>query len=249
MNAFTAEPKPNQPGSISRHCAQENTQGIARKILDRLRLLARGGPRADVERRDLGDDGRGPEILHEALGLVDEAAIGLVGGWSDSASIVLEIGGIGRGDLLLQQARLQRRRDQRLEVAAADLAVRIFARDDLALFGDADLPLHGAAGLGEDRVVARAAAAPDRAAAAVEQADAHAVVAEHLDQADLGLVELPARGDEAAVLVGIGIAEHHLLLAAERVDEAAIFRQRRAAGPSRRRRRAGRRWSRTAGPC
>src|SRR5579862_6305910 len=29
--AFTAEPKPNQPGSIRRHCAQENTHGIARK--------------------------------------------------------------------------------------------------------------------------------------------------------------------------------------------------------------------------
>ncbi len=57
----------------------------------------------------------------------------------------------------------------------------------------------------------------------MEQANAHAVPLEHLDQADLGLVELPARGDEAAVLVGIGIAEHHLLLAAEIVDEAAVF--------------------------
>src|SRR5579863_10256858 len=27
----TAEPKPYQPGSIRRHCAHENTQGIARK--------------------------------------------------------------------------------------------------------------------------------------------------------------------------------------------------------------------------
>src|SRR6516225_2705757 len=29
--ACTAEPKPNQPGSMRRHCAQENTQGIARR--------------------------------------------------------------------------------------------------------------------------------------------------------------------------------------------------------------------------
>src|SRR5208283_4269948 len=29
--ALTAEPKPNQPGSISRHCAQENTHGMARR--------------------------------------------------------------------------------------------------------------------------------------------------------------------------------------------------------------------------
>ena len=31
IHASTALPKPYQPGSISRHCAQENTQGIARR--------------------------------------------------------------------------------------------------------------------------------------------------------------------------------------------------------------------------
>ena len=30
-HASMALPKPNQPGSIKRHCAHENTQGIARK--------------------------------------------------------------------------------------------------------------------------------------------------------------------------------------------------------------------------
>ena len=83
--------------------------------------------------------------------------------------------------------------------------------------------MHRAAGLGEDRLVARAAAAPDRAAAAVEEADAHAVLAEHFDQPDLGFVKLPARGDEAAVLVGVGIGEHHLLLAAAQIDELAVL--------------------------
>ena len=53
--------------------------GNRAQVLDRVRLLARGGARADVEARDFGDDGRGPEIALEALGLVDEAAIGLVG--------------------------------------------------------------------------------------------------------------------------------------------------------------------------
>ena len=48
-------------------------------------------------------------------------------------------------------------------------------------------------------------------------------LAEHFDEADLGLVKLPARGDEAAVLVRVGIAEHHLLLAAARIDEPAVF--------------------------
>ena len=31
-HASTAEPNPYQPGSIRRHWAQENTQGIARKV-------------------------------------------------------------------------------------------------------------------------------------------------------------------------------------------------------------------------
>src|SRR5579859_580376 len=30
-HASTAEPKPYQPGSIRRHCDQENTQGMARR--------------------------------------------------------------------------------------------------------------------------------------------------------------------------------------------------------------------------
>ena len=180
-----------RPGEHPRNCAQ---------VLDRRRLLARGGARADVEGRDLGDDGRGPEVALEAFGLVDEAAIGGVGARRQFLHR-LEKRGVGRGAFVLQQRRFERRGGQRLEVAPADVGIGIFARNDLALLGDADLPLHRAARLGEDRVVARAAAAPDRAAAAVEEADAYAVPAEDFDEADLGLVEFPARGDEAAVLV------------------------------------------------
>ena len=228
MKAFTAEPKPNQPGSISRHCAHENTQGIARRSSIAWRLLARGGARADVEGRDLGDDGRGPEIAHETHRSRRP-------GRDRPCKPLPTIPPSHRE----KRDRAPRFRpataspraspSERLEIAPADLGIGIFARDDFALLGDADLALHRAARLGEDRVVARAAAAADRAAAAVEQADAHAVLAEDLDQADLGLVQFPARGDEAAVLVGIGIAEHHLLLAALRIDEPAIFGNRQQA--------------------
>jgi hypothetical protein len=63
----------------------------------------------------------------------------------------------------------------------------------------------------------------------VEQPQPHAVALKHADQADLGLVEFPARGNEAAILVAVGIAEHHLLHPAAAVDEATIFRQRKQA--------------------
>ena len=45
----------------------------------------------------------------------------------------------------------------------------------------------------------------------MEQPQAHMMPLEHLDEADLGLVELPARGDKTAILVAVGIAEHHFL--------------------------------------
>src|SRR5271170_5813114 len=49
---------------------------------------------------------------------------------------------------------------------------------------------------------------------------------EHFDEADFRLVELPARGDETAVLVAVGIAQHDLLLAAAAIDQSSILRDR-----------------------
>ena len=74
----------------------------------------------------------------------------------------------------------------------ADLGVGIFAGNDFALLGDADLAVHRAARLRNNGVIARSAAAADRAAATVKQPQPHMVAREHFDQADLGLVEFPA---------------------------------------------------------
>ncbi len=128
--------------------------------------------------------------------------------------------------LRLQQAGFEGRGGQNFQIVAADFGVGIFAGDDFALLGDADLAVHRAARLRNDGVIARPAAAADRAAAAVEQPQPHAVTLEHFDQPDLGLVEFPARGDEAAVLVAVGIAQHHFLDAAAAVDQLAIIMHR-----------------------
>ena len=45
-----------------------------------------------------------------------------------------------------------------------------------------------------------------------------------LNQADFGLVEFPAGCDVAAVLVAVGVAEHHFLHAAPAVDESPVLR-------------------------
>jgi hypothetical protein len=41
--AFTAEPKPYHPGSIRRHCAQPNTQGMARRSSMRREFVREAG--------------------------------------------------------------------------------------------------------------------------------------------------------------------------------------------------------------
>src|SRR5438445_555882 len=76
--------------------------------------------------------------------------------------------------------------------------------------------------LREHRFVARPAAAADGAAAAVEQAQPHAARVALYEQRLGRLVERPVRGEIAAVLVAVGIAEHHLLLVAAPGDPAAV---------------------------
>ncbi len=124
------------------------------------------------------------------------------------------------------EARLQRRRDQRLEVAPPELGVGILAGDDLALLGDAQPAGDAARRLREDGVEARAAAAADGAATAVEQAQLRAVRAEGLDQQHLAAVELPVGAEVAAVLVAVRVAEHHLLPVAAPGDHLPVDRHR-----------------------
>src|SRR5882724_1830478 len=137
------------------------------KVLDRARFLARRRPTSDVESRDFGDDGRGPEILDEAFGLVNEAAIGLEGQRRQLLHR-FEIFMTERALSGLQQAGLKRRCGQDFQIVATDLGVGIFAGDDLALFGDANLAVHRAAWLRNDGVITRSAPAADRTAASVK---------------------------------------------------------------------------------
>ena len=81
----------------------------------------------------------------------------------------------------------------------------------LALLGNAQLAVERIDGLRKDGAVRRSAAAADRAAAAVEEAQLHAALARHHVQSAMGAEDLPRAGQHAAVFVGVGIAEHDLL--------------------------------------
>jgi hypothetical protein len=101
----------------------------------------------------------------------------------------------------------------------------ILCGDHLTLLGDADLSLHSARGLREDRLIAWTASTTDRSAAAVKQTQRDAPAAERVDKSELGLVEFPTRGQKAAVLVAIGVTQHHLLRPSTAFQEAKVLRQ------------------------
>ena len=133
-------------------------------------------------------------------------------------------GGVAEA-LDVEQRRLQRRGQQRLEVAVRDLRLGVLGGDHLALLGDPQRALHRAGRLGEDGVVARAAAAADGAAATVEEPQPDSGLARRLDQIELGAVQRPVGGEVAAVLVRVGVAEHHFLAVAARGHHRAVQRK------------------------
>jgi hypothetical protein len=124
----------------------------------------------------------------------------------------------------LQQRGFQRGGHQGFQVAPADLGVGVLGGDHLALLGQADLAAHRARRLRQDGLVAGAAAAAHRAAAAVEHAQLDAVAGQFVEQfhqRDLGAVQLPVAGEDAAVLVAVGVAQHDVLLAAAALHQRA----------------------------
>ncbi len=118
----------------------------------------------------------------------------------------------------------QHGRDGELEVLAGQLGQRVLVADHLALLGELDLAVEHAPGLGQDRVVGRAAAPADGAAAAVEQPQPHPVPGGDVAQRALRLVDLPLRRGDAGFLVRVGVAQHHLLHVAAQRHDAAVGR-------------------------
>ena len=196
--------------------APGESPGDGAQVFDGAGGLARGRARADVELGDLAQGGGGEEPVGKAGGVVDDAAVGGEGGFAERGGCLQE--GLRCGAGGVQQRGLQRGGHQRLQVAPADLGMGVLGADDLALLGQADLPAHGARRLRQDGLVAGPAAAADRAAAAVEQPQPDAMAGleliEQAHQRDLGAVQLPVAGEEAAVLVAVAVAEHDVLLAA-----------------------------------
>ena len=127
--------------------------------------------------------------------------------------------------LHVEQGGLQGRRDQALQVAVRDTRLGVLGCDHLALFGKPQRSVHRSGRLGQDRVIARPAAAPDGPASAMEKPQPDPGLARRLHQIELRAVQRPVRGEVTAVLVGIGVAQHHLLAAVAGIHDYPVDRQ------------------------
>ena len=162
----SAWPTPYQPGSMIRACAQENTQGIARRSSIRSDLVRLAGrepilsPAISGSGRDLAEEGA------ERVVAIDEIAIGGEGGLPRCAAIAL-----GEARVIRVRQRWAPRgwRAASPTAIASRLIIGAFARavfggDHLALFGDADAALRRcpAAARGSPRRTSRRRARPRR---------------------------------------------------------------------------------------
>ena len=114
--------------------------------------------------------------------------------------------GVGAGE------RIEARGNHQLEIALGEDDVGVLPVQHLALFGDAEFASEAVHRLCEDSAMGRAAAAPYGTAASVEEPQSHVAFAGNFVERAVGLVDLPCAGDHAAILVGVGVAEHDFLL-------------------------------------
>ncbi len=71
--------------------------------------------------------------------------------------------------------------------------------------------MHRAGGLGRDRPAQGSPAPAHRPTPAMEEGDRHPRLLAHPRELPLRLAQLPVRGEEPAVLVGVGVPDHHFL--------------------------------------
>ena len=105
---------------------------------------------------------------------------------------------------------LEHARREQLGLIRRRAAVRVLERHDLSLLSDAEAAPNRARGLCRDRPPGRGAAPAHRAPAAVEEGDGNAALAPQPGEPELSLGELPVGRQKPAVLVGVGVADHHL---------------------------------------
>ena len=161
---------------------------------------------ADRRQPDLPCRRAGLEVFDEPRVVIHDAAIGAVRGGRETLHRLAPRRRHGRGS---RQRRVQYRRRVHLQGADRDVMQPELRLDHFPLHGHAQASVHRSRGLRLDGKMRRPAAAPDAAAAAMEERQRHPGVARRRDDRLLRLVDLPVRRQSSAVLRGVGVAEHY----------------------------------------
>ena len=141
---------------------------------------------------------------------------------------------------------LDHRGAQQLDLIGGGAAIRVLEGHDLALLGDAELAAIDPAGAAAMARPVGAPPAAHRSASTVKESDRDPMLASQPRQLTLRLRQLPMRGQIAAVLVRVGIADHHLLDVSPAHRGSAVPEAPRATPSRWRARGAGPGWSRAA---
>src|SRR5438552_3940496 len=103
-------------------------------------------------------------------------------------------------------------------MAMRDSRVGIPGVDDFALLGILETAVQSASGFGGDCALGRASASADGTSAAMEEHQLDAEASADPRQRALCLIELPVRGEVAAVFVAVRVANDDLLQVAAAVQ-------------------------------
>ncbi len=96
-----------------------------------------------------------------------------------------------------------------LKCTQGDAAQTVLLIDDLALLRYAKAAVHGAWRCAEYCDMCLAAATTDCAATSMEQSELNAPRFNSIDECDLHALQCPTGGRETAVLIAIGVTDHH----------------------------------------
>src|SRR5262249_16572831 len=107
--------------------------------------------------------------------------------------------------------RFERSRDHDLQVPFRENWIGVFPIENFALLRDAYFAGEISGRLRKDGSVGWTPSAANGSTSSMEQPELHVVVAGGLMQCTVRFVEFPHTGEHTAILVGIGVAEHHFL--------------------------------------
>ena len=196
---------------------------MARRIREPRLAPSLARPAGDGQGGDGRERGGLAEVAHQ-IGVADQLAIGAladVGHASEQRAIFRRLQG---GRAARFHPGQERGAAGLLDVARGQGGIREVVGAHLALLGDLDAAAEGVARQGADGAVGGTAAAADRAASAVEDAEGDAVLAADFGGLALGGDDAHAAGEHAAALHGVRVADEELLDVAAAADVLPVAR-------------------------